>query len=67
MSQLLTLYPFRYFDLMRRKWYSGRYVATIEEIAARHAAFRIVGAPEIREISEANKLSAGHLVGSRDR
>lgn len=45
----LVLYPFEYFDLLRRKWMRARYVATIDDIAMRGQPFRIIGQPEIRE------------------
>ena len=45
----IVLYPFSYYDLMRRKWMRARYDATIENIAARGAPFRIEGKSEIRE------------------
>jgi hypothetical protein len=45
----IVLYPFIYYDLMRRKWMRARYVATIEDIAARGDPFRVIGQPEIRE------------------
>ena len=44
----LVLYPFRYFDPVRNRWIKARYVATKEEIAARHEQWEIVGAPELR-------------------
>ena len=45
----IVLYPFEYYDLVRRKWMRARYVATIENIAQKGAPFRIIGPPEIRE------------------
>ena len=44
----LVLYPFRYFDPLRNRWIKARYVATKEEIAARHEQCEIVGPPELR-------------------
>ena len=45
----VVLYPFSYFDLLRRRWMRARYVAEFEEIAVRYGCFRIEGPPEIRE------------------
>lgn len=45
----LRLYPFSYYDLMRRRWTRARYVASLENIAQRYGCFRIDGKPEIRE------------------
>ncbi len=45
----VELYPFSYFDLMRRKWMRARYRAEFDVIATRYGAFRIEGAPEVRE------------------
>jgi hypothetical protein len=45
----LELYPFSYFDVMRRRWIKARYVAKFQDIAERYDAFRIEGPPEIRE------------------
>jgi hypothetical protein len=44
----LLLYPFRYFDPIRRRWIRARYVAELHEIAARHERWEITGAPEVR-------------------
>jgi hypothetical protein len=46
----IELFPFRFLDPVSGKWRRARYVATREEIAARHAAgeWEIVGPPEIR-------------------
>jgi hypothetical protein len=47
--QRLELYPFSYFDPLRRKWMKARYVATLADIEARYTQSRIEGPPEIRE------------------
>lgn len=39
----VMLYPFEYFDLVRRRWLRARYQARIDEIAHRYPAFKIVG------------------------
>ena len=44
----LLLYPFRYFDPVRRRWIRARYVAERHEIESRYAQREIVGPPEIR-------------------
>lgn len=48
----IVLYPFSYFDVRSRKWWRGRYVCELWEIAERYAAFRIVGAPEVRDVED---------------
>ena len=48
MANELVLHPFRYFDPVRRRWIRARYVATKEEIAARHEQWEFIGPPEIR-------------------
>lgn len=58
----MELYPFAYFDPLRRKWMRARYVATLEDIAKRYPAFRITGAPELR--TEGGGGTAGHLARS---
>ena len=45
----IELYPFSYFDPMRRRWVRARYRASIEDITASHGAVRIEGPPEVRE------------------
>jgi len=57
-AAVLELYAFSYFDERRGRWVRARYRATLEEIAARYARYRIAGAPEIRHGSGA---TAGHL------
>src|SRR5258705_8815029 len=44
----LLLYPFRYFDPVRKRWISARYVAERHEIESRYAQWEIIGRPEIR-------------------
>lgn len=44
----IELFPFRYRDPLSGKWKRARYVATREEIAARHTEWEIIGPPEIR-------------------
>ena len=41
----LTLYPFRYFDRVRGRWIKARYLSTMDEIAARHERWEIIGRP----------------------
>jgi hypothetical protein len=47
-DRALVLFPFSYYDLLRRRWMRARYVASLDEIAARYGCFRIEGLPEIR-------------------
>ncbi len=42
------LYPFSFYDLMRRRWTRARYVASLDDLAARYDCFRIEGPPELR-------------------
>lgn len=51
-----TLYPFRFYDIVRRKWCRARYVATIEQLMERYDAFEIIGEPEIRPRGDPNEL-----------
>ena len=44
----LLLYPFRFFDPVRRRWIRARYVAERHEIESRYAQWEIIGPPEIR-------------------
>lgn len=46
----LELWRFSYFDALRRKWYRGRYVATLEDIGTRYGPFKLHGSPEVREV-----------------
>lgn len=58
----IQLYPFSYFDIRTRKWWRARYVCELEAIAQRYAAFKVTGAPEIREVpDDPHTLTAGHL------
>ena len=42
---------------MRRRWLKARYVANFDEIALRYGAFRIEGAPEVREVSDEPQMN----------
>jgi hypothetical protein len=44
----MELYPFRYFDQVRKRWVNASYKATLEDITARYERFEITGVPEIR-------------------
>jgi len=44
----LLLYPFRFFDPIRRRWIRARYLAERREIESRYAQWEIIGPPEIR-------------------
>ena len=44
----LLLYPFRYFDPVRKRWVRARYVAERHEIESRYEQWEITGPPEIR-------------------
>jgi hypothetical protein len=50
MPPRLELFAFRYRDARTGKWSRARYVATRDEIAARHATREIVGPAEIRDV-----------------
>ena len=43
----LLLYPFRYFDPIRRRWIRARYVAERHVIESSYAQWEIIGEPEI--------------------
>ena len=45
----LQLYPFRYFDAVRRRWIRARYVAERQVIESRYEKREITGSPEIRQ------------------
>jgi hypothetical protein len=63
----LVLFPFRFFDVRRRRWHRGRYVATIDAIAERHAAFQITGTPEVRRTDDDPAASrASSMLNRRD-
>lgn len=56
------MYPFEYFDVRTRRWWRARYVCQFWEISERYAAFRIIGAPEVRDgPDDPLALTAGHL------
>jgi hypothetical protein len=38
-----AVYPFSFYDLMRRRWTRARYVASLDDLAARYDCFRIEG------------------------
>src|SRR5207253_7712800 len=44
----LLLYPFRYFDMVRRRWIRARYVAERHVIESSYAQWEIIGKPEIQ-------------------
>jgi hypothetical protein len=44
----LLLYPFRFFDPIRKRWVCARYVAKRYEIEARYTQWEIIGPPEVR-------------------
>jgi hypothetical protein len=44
----LLLYPFRYFDPVRKRWIRARYVAERHVIESTYAQWEITGPPEIR-------------------
>ena len=67
-STRIELYPFSYFDLMRRKWVRARYRAQLQTIAERYPAFQITGAAEIRDGGDSFQMAAGHLArGPKER
>ena len=43
------LYPFSYFDPIRKRWVKARYKAELSAIKERYRDWRLEGAPEIRE------------------
>jgi hypothetical protein len=47
-QRALLLYPFRFFDPVRKRWIRARYVAERHEIESRFAQWEIIGPPEIR-------------------
>jgi hypothetical protein len=70
MAEHLALYPFEHFDLIRRRWVRGRYRGEVHELAERHGAIRITGAPELRDRGDPARLAAGHVArgpGTRGR
>jgi len=44
----IELFPFSYYDEIRKRWIKARYVAVLSEIQARHKQWRIERPPEIR-------------------
>ena len=57
----IGLYPFEFFDPLRRRWVRARYRASLEEIAARYPQHRIVCEPEFRDVGEPAAITAGQL------
>jgi hypothetical protein len=55
----IELYPFSYYDEIRRRWVRARYRASREEIAARHPQHRIEGPPEVREFERDSRILSG--------
>lgn len=43
------MYPFSYWDEVRKRWVRARYLATMADIQTRYAKHRIEGPPEIRD------------------
>jgi hypothetical protein len=52
----VELYPFSYFDEVRRRWLRARYLATLEEIRDRYQQFRIEGPPEVRDAPKDSRI-----------
>ena len=53
---------FRYFNPLRQRWLTARYVAEREVIAGRYGKFEIIGEPEVRQVSaDPYANSASHL------
>ena len=44
----LALFPFRFFDPIRKRWVRARYLAERNQIEARYEKWEIIGEPEIR-------------------
>jgi hypothetical protein len=40
---MVELFPFKFFDPIRKRWVPARYKATPEEIAARYEKWEIIG------------------------
>src|SRR5438034_11274760 len=53
----LLLYPFRFFDPVRRRSVRARYLAERHEIEVRYARWEIIGPPEIRTGGYATTLN----------
>jgi hypothetical protein len=47
-QRALLLYPFRFFDPIRRRWIRARYFAKRHVIESSYAQWKITGLPEIR-------------------
>ena len=48
----LALYPFRYRDTLSGKWVRARHKMQVPELQRHYADWEIIGAPEIRHITE---------------
>jgi len=58
----ISLYRFRYFDPLGRRWIMARYVCEAPEIRCRYTEYELVGAPEVRLVpDDPLALSAAHL------
>ena len=57
------LFPFKFFDPLRKRWIQARYKATREEIAARYEKWEITGPGWIP--SEVGVGTCGHLATAR--
>jgi hypothetical protein len=44
-SVALELFPFRFFDPIRKRWVEARYRASREDIAQRYERWEIIGPP----------------------
>ena len=55
------LFPFSYYDLIRKRWVKARYLAELPEIEARYKQWRLEGPPEIR-----SGRGSGFMVGNRE-
>jgi len=53
----LLLYPFRYFDPVRKRWIRARYLAERHVIESNYAQWEIIGPPEIRQRGNAARDS----------
>jgi hypothetical protein len=53
----VVLYPFRYFDLMRRKWMKASYKASLEDIATRYGCFKLDGPPKASYMTSRLRLA----------
>ena len=48
----LLQYRFCYFDAMRNKWMTARYVAEREEIEQRYTRYELIEPPEVRQLAD---------------